>query len=198
MKKISLMLFIVIVALSCGEQYEEKTGATFEGTWTLHETRMYYEVDSTGNGAKVDTAGNPITDTILYSFNNPTDEKRFLHIRPFNSEKLLLFYTRGRYDSSFFFRVDENVLFVRRVLDTVPIKIPYNTFNGRDTFAVEYRPQKPLNPQTEYEPEKYYGTLSFSEGASLNMRVRRYKSDSNGAPTSVLLYEDIYMRPENE
>ncbi|MDR2466840.1 MAG: hypothetical protein LBD35_05550 [Prevotellaceae bacterium] len=187
------MLFIVIAALSCGDQYEEKTGANFEGTWTLHESRMYY--DSTGSGLQTDTAGNPITDTLLYSFNNPLDERRFMHIRPFNSEKLLLFYTRGRYDSSFFFRVDENILFVRRVMDSVPVKIPYN-INGRDTFEIVYRPLKPLNPQTEYEPEKYYGTLSFSEGASLNMMVRRYKTDPNGSPTGILLYEDLYMRPD--
>ena len=197
MKKISLMLFIVVVALSCGEQYEEKTGAIFEGTWTLHETRMYYEVDSTGTGLQVDTAGNPITDTILYSFNNPTNEKRFIYVRNFENEKLFLFYTRGRYDSSFFIRVDENILFVRRVLDSVPVKIYYN-FDGRDTFAVEYRPQKPLNPRTDYEPERYYGTLSFSEGANLNMRIRRYKVDAGGAPTNVLMYEDLYMRPEDE
>jgi hypothetical protein len=187
MKKIGLVLFIVsILFVSCGERYEEKRGMVFEGTWTLLESYI---------GAARDT-------TIRQS--------RFLMAREFEGENLLLFYSGGRYDSSFFFRLQDNQLFVRRVEDFVDVIYQYYLTNSDGDYILDdagnkqwvidtvREAQKPLHPETGYMPEKYYGTIAFNEGAQLTLTIERYHVDRDGAPTDNLYGRDIYSRPEEK
>jgi hypothetical protein len=205
MKKIELISFLVLILFaSCDERYEEVRGSTFEGTWTLLESY-------------VDTVKVPVIGG------------KFLTARKFGGENLLLFYSGGRYDSSFFFRIQDNNLFVRRVLDSVYIieyylldseknpivdnakhPIVYRSNIGQAVERWEYlknsgreyqiidtivEVQKPLTPQTNYSPEKYYGTTSFESGAQLQLTLNRYQVNESGAPTTKLQGKDIYSRP---
>lgn len=188
-------LFVLIIfcfVLSCGERYKEDTGLTFEGTWTYLESYI--------DGERVSLS---------------PSSGSFIKARDFEGENLLLFYSGGRYDSSFFYRIQEvgsktgNTynLYLRRIMDTVDVIYSYPQFDEegnpvldesgkqiitRDTIR---EPQKPLNPESEYSPEKYYGTFIFNEGVNLNMMMKRYNVDEKGAPTTDLFIEDIYMRP---
>jgi hypothetical protein len=212
MKKISLLLFIVVLALyiSCDKIYEEPTGEAFEGTWQLYDPSGEYGVT------------------------------KFLTARQFEGENLLLFYDKGHYDSSFFFRTQNDKLFVRRVLDSVKIIEYYlivegdtvrnalgypiiyqadlsNPDNsnatdrweaiesylksiGRDYRIVDTLTEvkKPIYPQTGYSPEKYYGTYSFNKGSKLKLTINRYFTDQSGAPTDKLNKIDIYARPDEK
>jgi hypothetical protein len=183
MKKIDLISFLVLVLFaSCGERYEEVRGSTFEGTWTLMESY----VDS----VRVPVIGG-----------------KFLTARAFEGEKLLLFYSGGHYDSSFFYRIQDDNLFVRRVLDSVDVIHRYyeKDADGNDVLDelgnkimkidTIRQPQKPLNPQTNYSPEKYYGTCSFATEGELTLTLNRYQIDENGAPTTQLHAKDVYARP---
>ncbi|MDR1459972.1 MAG: hypothetical protein LBI60_07135 [Bacteroidales bacterium] len=183
MKKIELVLFLVLVLFaSCGERYEEVRNSTFEGTWTLLESY-------------VDTVKVPITGG------------KFLTAREFEGENLLLFYSGGNYDSSFFFRIQDNNLFVRRVLDSVDVIYRYYEKDSTGNYVLDEsgkkimkadtvkKSQKPLNPQTNYSPEKYYGTYSFESGAQLTLTLNRYQVNESGAPTTELQRKDIYSRP---
>jgi hypothetical protein len=185
MKKISLVLFIVsALFISCGERYEEERGQVFEGTWTL--------VDSYIDTARVSS-----------------NVAKFFTAREFGEEHLLLFYSGGHYDSSFFYRIQDNNVFVRRVLDSVDVIYRYhvtdslgnilldesgNKISAADTIR---EVQKPSNPQTGYSPEKYYGEISFIEGAQLTLTITRYFTNKDGAPitTSPPYGRDIYSRP---
>jgi hypothetical protein len=184
MKKIGLVLFIVSIwFISCGERYEEKRGPVFEGTWTLLESYV--------NSVKVSL-----------------NRGKFIQIRKFEGENLLLFYSGGRYDSSFFFRLQDNKLFVRRVVDSVDVLHSYylkkadgsdsldnsgNKILIIDTLMAAW---KPLDPGTKDLPEKYYGTLEFNEGAELTLTIKRHMVDPSGAPIAEPLYGwDIYTRP---
>jgi hypothetical protein len=200
MKKIKLVsLLVLALCVSCGERYKETKGPSFEGTWTLLES---------------------YTDTVRVPIHNG----KFLIAREFDGENLLLFYSGGYYDSSFFFRIQDNNLFVRKVLDLVNVIEYYMVDSKGDTIkdpqsghAVIYRatddnnlqlnrdniriidtivePQKPLHPRTGYSPEKYYGTLSFGTGAHMTMTVDRRKVNENGAPTTDSYGRDVYFRP---
>ena len=189
MKKFSLLSFLTIIAasifMSCGERYEEETGKVFEGTWTYVES-------FNDEGIRVPP---------------PSSSARFIQIRANEGADFLLFYTGGRYDSSFFYRTQSENVFVRRVLDSVDVIYSYPQFDNdgnplldeggmqiilRDTIR---EPQKPLNPESDFSPEKYYGTISFNEGAKLNMIIKRYKVNAAGAPTTDIMIEDIYERP---
>jgi hypothetical protein len=200
MKKFKLVLFVALVVfVSCGERYEEVRGSVFEGTWTLFESYV---------------------DTVKV----PLNRGKFFKARDFDGEKLLLFYSGGRYDSSFFYRIQNNNLFVRKVKDSIDI-IRYYLLDSEnkpitDTAnrPIVYRSNidqtgslnlnrkyqiidtvreawKPLNPSTNYSPEKYYGTYSFNEGAQLTLTINRYFTDKDGAPTDKLYGRDIYLRP---
>ncbi|MDR2286280.1 MAG: hypothetical protein LBE04_02210 [Prevotellaceae bacterium] len=207
MKKIGLALFIVSLWFtSCDERYTEERGQVFEGTWTLLESY----VDS---GRVTIHKGN------------------FFVARKFEGENLLLFYSGGRYDSSFFYRVQDNNLFVRPVKDMVDVIEYYMLDSAGDTIKSEsgypkiYRAtkdewdsqwhfdasrkdiliidtiveiQKPIHPQTDYLPEKYYGTYSFNTGAQVILTIERYSVGENGAPTNKLYGRDIYSRPEEK
>jgi hypothetical protein len=186
MKKIGLMLFIVsLLFVSCGERYEEEKGMVFEGTWTLSESYI--------DEVKV-----------------PKHHGKFLTAREFDGENLLLFYSGGRYDSSFFFRLQDNNLFVRRVLDSVDVIHRYyltdsdgnyildESGNKQSGIDIIREAQKPLNPETGYSPEKYYGTIAFNEGAQQTLTIERYAVDNNGSPTDKLYGRDIYLRPEEK
>jgi hypothetical protein len=110
MKKIKLALFVALICfISCGERYKEPKGPVFEGTWTLIESYV---------------------DTVKVAVNRG----KFLVARDFEGEKLLLFYTGGRYDSSFFYRVQDNNLFVRKVMDSVEIIEYYMLDSNGDTI----------------------------------------------------------------
>ncbi|MDR2383978.1 MAG: hypothetical protein LBD76_08880 [Prevotellaceae bacterium] len=183
MKKIGLVLIIAAIWFgSCGERYEEERGSVFEGTWTLLESYV---------------------DTVQVSLHRG----KFLIARKFEGENLLLFYTGGRYDSSFFFRLDGDKLFVRRVLDSVDVLHSYyltdSTGNavldseGNKIFKIDTIREawKPLNPKSDYSPEKYYGTCSFNEGVSPRLTISRYFVDSKGVPIDKLYGRDIYERP---
>ncbi|MDR1169781.1 MAG: hypothetical protein LBK97_02985, partial [Prevotellaceae bacterium] len=137
----------------------------------------------------------------------PIHRGKFFVARNFEGEKLLLFYSGGRYDSSFFYRIQNDNLFVRRVLDSVDVVHRYyltdaagnevldesgNKIMKIDTIREAW---KPLHPDTDYSPEKYYGTYSFNEGAQLTLTINRYRTDQSGAPTDVLYGRDIYTRP---
>jgi hypothetical protein len=184
MKKIELISFLMLILFaSCDERYEEVRGSTFEGTWKLTESRV---------------------DSVLIGYNTGN---KFLTAREFDGEHLLLFYSGGYYDSSFFFRMQDNNLFVRRVLDSVDVIYRYyeKDSNGNDVLDESgnkimkidtiKRPQKPLNPQTNYSPEKYYGTCSFESGTQLKLTIDRYQVNESGAPTTKLYAKDIYSRP---
>lgn len=171
MKKIELLSFLVfILFVSCGERYEEARDSTFEGTWTLIQSDKI----SISNG-------------------------KFLTARKFEGENLLLFYSGGHYDSSFFFRVQDNNLFVRRVLDSVDVIHTYYVADSTGNKTLMYdtvrESQKPLSPQTGYSPEKYYGTLSFGTGAQLTLTINRFTVNETGAPTANLYGKDEYSRP---
>jgi hypothetical protein len=175
MKKIELLSFLALILFaSCGERYEEVRGSTFEGTWTLLESYV---------------------DTKPVAINSG----KFFTAREFEGENLLLFYTGGQYDSSFFFRIQDNNLFVRRVLDSVEVRYPYYMEDSTGNKILMYdtikKIQKPLSPQTGYSPEKYYGTISFGTGAELTLTINRYLVNENGAPTGNLYGSDIYSRP---
>ncbi|MDR0725057.1 MAG: hypothetical protein LBF59_03490 [Prevotellaceae bacterium] len=183
MKKIGLVLLIASICfVSCSERYEEKRGPVFEGTWTLVESYV---------------------DTVRVI----SHRAKFITARKFEGEDLLLFYSGGRYDSSFFFRLQNNVLFVRRVLDSVDVLHSYyltdsdgneilddegNKILKIDTLREAW---KPLDPATGYSPERYYGTCSFDEGAILKLTINRYLVDEAGEPTDKLYGRDIYERP---
>jgi hypothetical protein len=184
MKKISLVFVMLTLFISCGERYSDSTGMDFEGTWTLSESYV--------GGKSVDI-----------------HRGKFLTARKFEGENLLLFYSGGHYDSSFFFRLQNNNLYVRRVLDSVDVVYSYYLTDSdgnalldssgnkiyKDTIIRES--QKPLHPEANYSPEKYYGTYSFDEGAQPTMTISRYYVDRDGAPTTDLLYgRDIYIRPD--
>jgi hypothetical protein len=183
MKKISLVLFIVsAVFVSCGERYNEPRGMTFGGTWTLIESYI---------------------DTIRVALHR----EKFLVARAFEGENLLLFYSGGHYDSSFFYRFQDENLYVRRVLDSVDVIHSYYLVDSTGNLVLDEsgdkilildtirEPQKPLHPETGYSPEKYYGTCFFNEGAQLTLTINRYQVDNNGAPTEILYGRDIYARP---
>jgi hypothetical protein len=187
MKKISLVSFLVLVLLSsCGEMYKEGTGSVLDGTWTLFESY-------------VDTVKIPTTISGKLG--------KFLRAREFEGEQLLLFYSGGRYDSSFFYRLQNNNLFVRKVLDSVDVIYRYPQTDsignivfddsGKEIFIVETirEAQKPLHPESNYAPEKYYGTCVFNEGVQLTLTINRYLVNEAGEPTSVLYGRDIYNRP---
>ncbi|MDR1582453.1 MAG: hypothetical protein LBS55_04205 [Prevotellaceae bacterium] len=109
MKKIKLALFVTLILFtSCDERYEEERGLVFEGTWTL--------ILSVVNGEQV------------YSYNledaNSEIDKRsgkFFTAKKYEDKDLLLFYSGGYYDSSYFYRIKNNDLFVRRVSDTISV-----------------------------------------------------------------------------
>jgi hypothetical protein len=136
MKKISLLLLIApTLLLSCAERYEEPTGQVFEGIWTL--TESYVDTLKVATGAK------------------------FLSARKFEGENLLLFYSGGHYDSSFFYRIQDNYLYVRRILDHVQV-IEYHLLDSNnqpvaDTAGhpVIYRANidqtNPANPLDKWE-----------------------------------------------
>jgi hypothetical protein len=183
MKKIGLVLFAVsILFISCGERYEEKRGAVFEGTWTLLESYI---------------------DTVKV----PIHRAKFLHAREFEGENLLLFYSGGHYDSSFFFRAQDNNLYVRRVLDSVDVLHSYYLTDsignevldesGNKILLIDTLREawKPLHPETNYSPEKYYGTYSFEEVTELKLVINRHVIGTDGAPTEKLYGIDIYSRP---
>jgi hypothetical protein len=185
MKRIGIVLVIVSAwFISCGERYEEERGAAFEGTWTLIESYVGSDTVADGKG-------------------------KFLTAREFEGEHILLFYSGGHYDSSFFFRIQDNNVFVRRVLDSVDVIHSYylKTADGRDSLdssgnkileTETFREaQKPLDPKAGYSPERYYGTYSFTpEGAPLQLIINRYVVNESGAPTEQLYGRDIYIRPE--
>jgi hypothetical protein len=183
MKKIGLVLITAsILFVSCDEIYEEKRGLEFGGTWALLESYI---------------------DTVRVSI----PSANFFEARDFEGENLLLFYSGGYYDSSFFYRLQDNQLFVRRVLDSVDVLHSYylTDSNGNEVLDstgnkilkvdTVRAAQKPLSPQTGYSPEKYYGTISFDQSQS-QLIIERYSVDNNGAPTNRRYGRDIYGRPE--
>jgi len=184
MKKYDLLYFLALILfVACGERYTEERGKVFEGTWTHMESYI--------NGEKV-----------------AAKKGRFISIRDFEGEKLLLFYSGGRYDSSFFYRLHNNNIFVRRVQDSVDVIYRYPLYdtdgkpilddNGKQVVVSDTvrEPQKPLTPETGFIPEKYYGTYSLQEGATLNLIIQRFKTNDKGTPTEELMIEDVYERPE--
>lgn len=181
MKKI---VFILMAAwlISCGDVYKEETGSVFEGTWSLVESNDY-------SGGRKETV--------------PKHVGKFITSRKIGSEDFLLFYSAGTYDSSFFYRLQDSVIFVRKIMDSVDVKVapeidedgmPVLDNEGNAVWITEKRPQKPLDPKAEFTAEKYYGAFSFRTGANLTMRIRRYAPSPQGN-RGALLYEDVYERP---
>jgi hypothetical protein len=118
MKKIGLVLLLIasIWFVSCDERYEEKRDLVFEGTWTLDESYV---------------------DSVLVYRNpkgSPDSVWKFITARKFGGENLLLFYSGGRYDSSIFYRIQDNHLFVRRVEDSVYVIEYYMKDSRGDTI----------------------------------------------------------------
>ncbi|MDR2425289.1 MAG: hypothetical protein LBD59_11315 [Prevotellaceae bacterium] len=101
MKKIG---FILVAAwlISCGDIYKEETGATFEGTWSLVES---YDYSGSGRVTVPKRVG------------------KFITSRKIGGENFLLFYSSGTYDSSFFYRLQDSVIFVRRIMDSAEVKV---------------------------------------------------------------------------
>jgi hypothetical protein len=113
MKKIGLVLLIASIwFVSCGERYEEDRGQVFEGTWKL-------VLDSVGQD---DNSGG-----------------HFITVRELEGENVLLFYSRGLYDSSFVFRFqEEKYLYVNRIWDAVKI-VEYYLSDSKGSDSVMYR-----------------------------------------------------------
>jgi hypothetical protein len=109
MKKIGLVLLIIasIGFVSCGERYEEERGAVFEGTWRIFESYV---------------------DAV------PNNNAYFFVARELEGEKVLLFYSKGRYDSSFVYRFQNNNLYVNRILDSVKVIEYYLLSDSGDTI----------------------------------------------------------------
>ena len=99
MKKI---VFILMAAwlISCGDVYKEETGSVFEGTWSLVESYDY----SDGSRKRV-----------------TQNVGKFITSRNIGNESFLLFYSGGTYDSSFFYRLQDSVIFVRKIMDSVDV-----------------------------------------------------------------------------
>ncbi|MDR0386090.1 MAG: hypothetical protein LBH60_08435 [Prevotellaceae bacterium] len=131
MKKIKLVLLLVLALyVSCGERYKEERGSSIDGTWTLFES---YIGDSL---KKV-----PVSNRTL---NN------FINAKKYKEDHFLQFYSGGQYDSSFFFRIQEDKLFLRKVLDSVEIIEYYMVDSNGDTIK-----SKPKNPNELKHPVIY-------------------------------------------
>jgi hypothetical protein len=180
MKKIILASFFALslaVFTSCGERYEEERGSVFDGTWTLLESYLG-------------------TDTLHWS------NGKFINIREYEGHQLLLFYSKGRYDSSFFFNIRNEHIYVQKVpdiVDTVYYRYTEPDSAGNTVILVDTLfnvVMKPLTPGTTNNPEIYYGTPDIQDGgAQLTLTITRFLVDANGAPTSDLLGKDVYIRP---
>jgi hypothetical protein len=180
MKKIGLVLLIASIwFVSCDERYEEERGAVLEGTWELSESYI---------GDVIDTLSIP----------------KFLIARKLEGENLLLFYSRGYYDSSFVYRIQNNAMYIRRVLDSVDVIHRYYKRDSSGNYVLDAsdtvkEPQKPLkNIQTTESGDRYYGTISFPPGTQITLVIERYLVDSKGEPINKLYGRDIYKRPDNK
>jgi hypothetical protein len=180
MKKIILAVFLAlslaVFFTSCGERYEEERGSVLDGTWTLLESYVGTDTLHWGNG-------------------------KFINIREYDGQRLMLFYSKGRYDSSFFFNIRNDNIYVQKVpdIDTVYFRYTERDEYGKEVIVVEKQPgvvMKPLNPGTTNNPEKYYGTPEFQENdVQLTLVIRRYSVNESGAPTTKLYGKDVYVRP---
>jgi hypothetical protein len=180
MKKIILASFLalaLIVFTSCGERYAEERGPVLDGTWTLRESYVG-------------------TDTLRWDYG------KFITIREYEGQQLLLFYSKGRYDSSFFFNIRNENIYVQKVpdiVDTVYYRYTDRDSSGNDIILVEKQlnvVMKPLTPGTTNNPEKYYGTPEIkTDSTQLSLIIRRYLVDDSGAPRQTLHGVDVYIRP---
>jgi hypothetical protein len=86
-------------------------------------------------------------------------------------------------------------------MDTADVIFPIldtaGNISGYDTVAM---PQKPLSPQTGFEPEKYYGHVSLKDGSDPVLTIERYTAinDKTGEPSGSLVQKDVYQRPEQD
>jgi hypothetical protein len=169
---------MLVLFASCGERYEEVKDASFEGTWTLLESYAY-----------VDTV--PVL---------PRGGGQFLTVKKIGGENLLLFYSGGNYDSSFFVKIQDNNLYVRRVEDSVDVVVYKYVLDSLDNKIIKSdtvkQLQKPQNPKTNDSIGRYYGTYSLDTEPKLQMTLTRYQVDESGVPTTKLYRKDIYSRPE--
>jgi hypothetical protein len=186
MKRILILLFCVsaisFMVTSCGETYEEATGNNFQGTWVYIKNEL---TDTTNREVPV-----------------------FLQIRELDGEKVMLFYTQGRYDSSFVYREEESSIsgasniYVRRIWDYDSVLRAYKVYDrDLEEYVTKYKKvweaRKPETIDSTFR-EKYFGTNSFdlSESSPL-MHIKRYKTNEQDKPESngVPLRDDVYKRP---
>ncbi|MDR2651756.1 MAG: hypothetical protein LBC68_05525 [Prevotellaceae bacterium] len=202
-----LVLFaLLIIFVSCEERYEEERDLIFKGTWRL----IYSEI-----------AGKVVyTDTALTDSKKVKGDAKFFITDKYQGNDLLLFYSRGYYDSSFFYRIQDDDLFVSRIMDYIKVieycpldgdkpvigKMRYAPENEWDSIKVKLarkeimiidtleKVDRPLNP-VKNSPERYYGTLSFDKEMS-TLTIYRYSVDSDEQTASNRQYgKDIYKRP---
>ena len=191
MKKIFISLLCVAATVSmivsCGETYDEPSGNEFRGTW-IHDGIV------TGS---VDKKALPV----------------FIQIREIGSEKVMLFFTEGRYDSSFVYREESSRksgafnLFARRIKDSGYIKyaiivtgkdgVPLYNSQGTDSIKVDsiYTALKPVTVDSTLK-EKYFGTYSFKDGQDSRLHIARYRAidEKPQIDDATPLREDIYRR----
>ncbi|MDR2563681.1 MAG: hypothetical protein LBC98_07035 [Prevotellaceae bacterium] len=191
MKKILISFFCIATTVSmivsCGQKYEEPAGNEFRGTWVY-----------------VGSA----PDSLSFATKGPV----FIQVREIGGEKVMMFFTNARYDSSFVYIEEESRiagainLFAARINDTVRDTIPVLDENdwpivnqaGEDSVLIVADNKKPMGTidVNSLKKEKlYFGTYSFeTAGDSTRMLIKKYAGaddvKANNKPP-----QDIYKRP---
>ncbi|MDR0559403.1 MAG: hypothetical protein LBG92_04490 [Prevotellaceae bacterium] len=200
-KKNIFVLFIALATVSCGDVYKESTGADFSGTWSLVQSTRY-EFDSISGD--------------MTSVNMNVDGGTFLIARKLQENDILLFYSRGTYDSSFLYQIGDNGIdiLVKRIYDLEAVMVtcencpPIIDKNGKvDSLHMwDSLHLKPLEPPVTDNDVlyDYYGTIAeFQTGILASMTIVRYKTelDKKGKTAinrNSIAYKDVYERPLNE
>ena len=191
MKKVFISLLCVAATVSmivsCGEKYEEPTGNEFRGTWVY--------VGS-------------VPDSLSFAKNGPV----FIQIREIGGEKVMMFFTNARYDSSFVYREEDSRksgavnLFTRRIKDSgflVTVVMPTGP-DGKPLWNPEgtgplilidsiYTALKPVSIDSTYK-EKYFGTYSFAGQGELHLAKYRAVEEKPQVEDAKLIQDDIFRR----
>lgn len=194
-RNIFLIAVTGILLVACGDKYEEPTDASFAGTWVYDVTYAYE------NGKATDT---------IHLVNT------YIVIR----DNMVLYYSKGIYDSSFLYRIEKANLYGTRIrdlarftVDVPKIKVdsegkPVYDENGELVYEqneqgkiiyetiTDYRPAKPTPPiSTEGNLEKEIATFSFKDG---KMILKYFKNLSESSDETKMIKQTILARPNSD
>ena len=189
MKRILISLLCVSatasMVVSCGETYNESTSNEFRDTWVYVGT---------------------IPESLSFAKEAPI----FMQIRGIGETKVMLFFTNGRYDSSYVYIEEESRspgeinLFAARIYDSVLVETrvldeddyPIKNKDGEDSIRSEWQILKPtvsIDLNSLKREKLYFGTYSFETvGDSTRMHIKKY---SDADVTNAPLQDDVYKRP---